>query len=412
MKYKHDEFKLDNSSIVYPAAKTKKWSAMFKMSATLKEDIELDILKEALKVTLNRLPCFKTTLKKGPFWHYIKQIEGLPVIEKDVTHPMETLNIKANNGFLFRVRYDKNKLSFEYFHALTDGFGGLTFMLTTIKEYLSIKYNKEFSCGKYLLDCNETFKSKEYADDYYTYSKKGKAKYNDAVCFYPKSESLPDHQISIHSIVVDTSTLKSVAKNYNITVGGLLTSIMAYSYYKVQKLTNTNKPIKVAVPVNLRYIYPSITMANFTTFVTPEIKDTYKEYSFSDIVDMIRSYLKNQVNEENINKQFSKMVKLERNFFIKLIPLFIKIPIMRAIYLRQNKYFSTTFSNLGNVVLPDDISEYIEDINFMLGQASIPKCIGGCVSYNDKTHINLSRTIKDDIIEKTFIETLKMLNIK
>ena len=113
MKYKHDEFKLDNSSIVYPAAKTKKWSAMFKMSATLKEDIELDILKEALKVTLNRLPCFKTTLKKGPFWHYIKQIEGLPVIEKDVTHPMETLNIKANNGFLFRVRYDKNKLSFE-----------------------------------------------------------------------------------------------------------------------------------------------------------------------------------------------------------------------------------------------------------------------------------------------------------
>ena len=106
------------------------------------------------------------------------------------------------------------------------------------------------------------------------------------------------------------------------------------------------------------------------------------------------------------------MVKLERNFFIKLIPLFIKIPIMRAIYLRQNKYFSTTFSNLGNVVLPDDISEYIEDINFMLGQASIPKCIGGCVSYNDKTHINLSRTIKDDIIEKTFIDTLKMLNIK
>ena len=171
MKLKNDEFKLDNSSLVYPAAKTKKWSAMFKMSATLKEDIDVDILKEALKVTLNRLPCFKTTLKNGPFWHYFKQIEGLPVIEKDVTHPMETLNIKANNGFLFRVRYDKNKLSFEYFHALTDGFGGLTFMLTTIKEYLSIKYNKEFSCGKYLLDCNETFKSKEYADDYYFYSK-------------------------------------------------------------------------------------------------------------------------------------------------------------------------------------------------------------------------------------------------
>ena len=203
-----------------------------------------------------------------------------------------------------------------------------------------------------------------------------------------------------------------MARKYEITVGGLLTSIMAYSYYLACKKDDISLPIKVAVPVNLRFIYPSVTLANFTTFVTPAINDTKNDYSFDDIVKIIKEYLSREINEENINKQFSKMVALEKNFFINLIPLFIKVPIMRAIYLNQNRYFSTTFSNLGNISLQDDIASYIEDIDFMLGQASLPKCIGACVSYQNKTIINLSKTIKDDIIEKAFFETLEILNIK
>ena len=85
---------------------------------------------------------------------------------------------------------------------------------------------------------------------------------------------------------------------------------------------------------------------------------------------------------------------------------------MRLIYINQNRYFSTTFSNLGNISLEENLSSYIEDIDFMLGQASIPKCIGACVSYNNKTIINLSKTIEDDVIEKAFFEILDMLNIK
>ena len=47
----------------------------------------------------------------------------------------------------------------------------------------------------------------------------------------------------------------------------------------------------------------------------------------------------------------------------------------------------------------------------MLGQASIPKSIGSCISYNGKTTINLSRTIKENNIEKTFYNILKELGI-
>lgn len=411
MKYNKDTFKLDNSAIVYPLAKTKKWTAMFRISITLKEDIDINILKQALTVSLKRMPAFSTTLKKGFLWHYLKKIDGLPPIEKDVKYPMESLDIAKNNGFLFRVRYDANKLSFEYFHSLTDGHGGLTFLLTTVNEYLSIKYGKDLSTNKNILDCNDSFDSTEYIDDYHTFATKGNNKYQDAICYYPKGQELENGKIAITTAEIKTDVLKNVANNYKVTIGGLLTSLMIYSFYVAQKSEKKFLPIKVAVPVNLRYFYPSKTLSNFTTFITPGIINSKNNYEFNDVVNIVKQYLKDNVKEEKVNRQFSKMVALEKNPFIHIIPLFIKNPIMRYIYLRQNRYFSSTFSNLGNVILPDEMSNYVSKVDFMLGQASIPKSIGSCVSYNNKTIINISRTVKENKIEKVFFETLEKIGV-
>ena len=290
MKNNNDRFKLDNSAIVYPSAKTRKWTAMFRLSTTLNEDIDVEILKIALKKTLERLPCFSTTLKKGFFWHYYKKIDGIPPINEDVICPMETLNIKENNGFLFRVRYHKNTVAFEYFHALTDGTGGFKFMLTTICEYLKIKYNEDIEVNKYVLDVNESFSSNEYRDDFHKYSRKSKNKYNGEDCYVFKGHKVDDHNIIITSFEFDTNMFKDVAKSYNATIGELLTSIMAYSLYLNQLNVKDNKPIKVAVPVNLRYIYPSNTFCNFTTFVTPSIRKNTNKFEFDDVINIVKNY--------------------------------------------------------------------------------------------------------------------------
>mgnify|MGYP003295597772 CR=1 FL=1 len=223
--------------------------------------------------------------------------------------------------------------------------------------------------------------------------------------------NLKNGKIAITTAEIKTDVLKNVANNYKVTIGGLLTSLMIYSLYVAQKSEKKFLPIKVAVPVNLRYFYPSKTLANFTTFITPGIINSKNNYEFSDVVNIVKQYLKDNVKEEKVNRQFSKMVALEKNPFIHIIPLFIKNPIMRYIYLRQNRYFSSTFSNLGNVILPDEMSNYVSKVDFMLGQASIPKSIGSCVSYNNKTIINISRTVKENKIEKVFFETLEKIGV-
>ena len=38
-------FRLDNAAKIYPAARNEKWSNVFRVSATLKEEVNVDILR-------------------------------------------------------------------------------------------------------------------------------------------------------------------------------------------------------------------------------------------------------------------------------------------------------------------------------------------------------------------------------
>src|SRR5690606_8075743 len=51
----------------------------------------------------------------------------------------EYLDPRENNDFLFRTFYYKNRLSVEFFHALTDGKGALEFINSLAYEYLTIR---------------------------------------------------------------------------------------------------------------------------------------------------------------------------------------------------------------------------------------------------------------------------------
>ena len=119
--------KLDNAATIYPSTLSRKYAAMFRMTVTLKEKVDKEILNTALSNVIKRFPSFSYKLKQGLFWSYFKHIEGTPDIDEDVNNPMIRINFKKNKGFMFRIRYFDKRLAIEYFHALTDGTGAITF---------------------------------------------------------------------------------------------------------------------------------------------------------------------------------------------------------------------------------------------------------------------------------------------
>ena len=80
-------YRLDNSALIYPAVMRRNWAAMFRVSVTLRETIDPDVLQCALEATVRRIPTFRLSLHRGLFWYYLDLNKHMPRVEPDVLNP-------------------------------------------------------------------------------------------------------------------------------------------------------------------------------------------------------------------------------------------------------------------------------------------------------------------------------------
>lgn len=117
--------KLDNAAKIYPAARRKNWSNVFRQSATLVENIDTAVLKSALEITVKRFPSIAARLRKGMFWYYLQQVECAPEIREEYSYPLTYMSKSEMRKCAFRVIVYINRIAVEFFHSLTDGTGAL-----------------------------------------------------------------------------------------------------------------------------------------------------------------------------------------------------------------------------------------------------------------------------------------------
>ena len=137
---KQQWLRLDNAAKIYPAALRRKWSNVFRLSATLSEPVDRDVLRAALDVTARRFPSIAVRLRKGIFWFYLERIPEVPQIMDEKAWPLVHMSYSEIKKCAFRVVVYNNRIAVELFHALTDGTGGMIFFKSLLAEYLSRKY--------------------------------------------------------------------------------------------------------------------------------------------------------------------------------------------------------------------------------------------------------------------------------
>ena len=71
---------LDNAAKIYPAVRRKNWSNVFRLSATLTEDVDVPVLQSALDVTVRRFPVLCARLRKGVFWYYLQELQQVTIL--------------------------------------------------------------------------------------------------------------------------------------------------------------------------------------------------------------------------------------------------------------------------------------------------------------------------------------------
>jgi len=409
-----DWLTLDNAAKIYPATSTRRSPPVFRLTAILHSPIKLWKLQEALERLIPRFPYFQVYLHRGFFWYYLQRHQEIPEIKPMQHVGLSDLPIRRKTAHLLEISVRENKISVDFSHVLTDGKGGFRFLTSLIAEYLRNLGNK-IKPHENILIPEQVPQPDEFIDAHRFFFKSGMPKppkLNPA--FHLKDKQLYHRKFRIITGCISTEKFISLTRQKGATITEFLTALYIYSLSEVYQdyIRNNIKPgssiIRLEVPVDMRKIYPSVTMRNFSLYVSPEIDLKLGHYSFTDILKKVHHSLGMQLDDKELNRQISRNVSAELNPIIRIIPLFIKDLYLSRLYSRLGeRIYSGVLSNLGKINLPDTMVDEIEDWGFIVHPNHVMKKSCSVISYGDRMKITISSVIKKREFERKFFKKLR-----
>lgn len=399
--------RLDNAAKIYPAARTQNWSNVFRLSATLTEPVDMAIMKTALDVTVRRFPSIAVRLRRGVFWYYLEQLSEVPEIREESSYPLTRMSREEIRKCAFRVIVYDRRIAVEMFHSLTDGNGALVFLKSLVAEYLQQRYSIRIPAEHGVLGRLEEPSAAELEDSFQKYAGTVSASRKERTAWKMTGTQETGGFLNVTCFELNTQDVLAKAHEYGVSLTTFLCAVMMMAMQNLQKESvphqKRRKPLKVLIPVNLRKLFPSRTLRNFALYTTPEILPQLGAYSFEEICQVIRHRMGLDINPKQMSMKIATNVNSEQIMAVRLMPLFIKNMVMKAVFDSVGEKKSClTLSNLGAIRLPEEMIPYVETMDFILGvQATAPyNC--GVLSYGDKLRLNFIRNIREPKLEYHF----------
>ena len=398
--------RLDNSAKIFPLSASRRYSTVFRLSVLLKEDIRPDILQIALNEALEKYKLFKVKMKKGFFWHYLETNQKNPIIEEEKDYPCKYIDPSLNNGYLFKVTYFKNKINIDIFLALTDGDSGSVFFREIIYTYLEMVHPEE------LTKDNRFVRKIDYnIEDSYmkNYDKNSKSDRETQKAYKLKGGKIKLGGVSVIHEIINSEQLKQEMRKYDVTVTQYLTAVLLYSIYTENYLKNNGKrPIRICLPVNLKRFFPSKTLSNFFSYITIVAKMTDgKLDTFEKIVQFVKNEFDSQLTAEEIKKTMSNNVRLGNNIFVRIVPLLLKIVLVRLAYIEIRKYTTITYSNMGRIGIIGDYQKYMDYFMVLIAPEPFERIKCSSCTFENKIVFTFTSILDNNDIEKGFYNFLR-----
>lgn len=408
--------RLDNAAKIYPAARRKNWSNVFRQSVTLREAVDTDVLRSALDVTVKRFPSIAARLRKGVFWYYLQQVEKAPEIREEYSYPLTHMSKSEMRQCAFRVIAYENRIAVEFFHSLTDGTGALIFLKNLLAQYLEQKYGITVPFEEGIVDRLAPSSEEELEDCFPKNAGSVAASRKDSNAWHMSGEPQRDGFLNLTCFRVPVKDALGLAHQYDVTLTVFMSAVMMQALMNLQNEKNPQikkqKRIRLLIPVNLRKLYPSNTLRNFAMYTIPELDPRLGAYTFGEICKIIYHKMGTEFTAKHMSTVIATNVNDEKNLLVRLIPLPIKNAVMKMIFDSVGEKKSClTLSNLGQIQVPEVMKPYIERFDFILGaQAAAPyNC--GMLSYGDTVYINFIRNIRDAELERHFYAVLRELGL-
>ena len=408
--------RLDNAAKIYPAARNQNWSNVFRLSATLTEKIDLAVMQSALDVTVRRFPSIACRLRRGTFWYCLQQLQQAPAIRPELSYPLARMSRAEARRCALRVIVYENRVAVEFFHSLTDGNGGLVFLKTLVAEYLQQKYAVHIPAENGVLGRLEDPSREEMEDSFQKYAAPVSASRKEDDAWRLSGTPEPDGFLNWTCLEFSAQAVLEKAHQYGVSVTAFLCAAMMQALQQLQKEQVPNirrrKAIKVQIPVNLRTIFPSSSLRNFALYTTPQIDTRLGEYDFQEICQVVRHWMGLEITPRQMGMKIAANVSAERLLAVKLMPLFLKNIVMKAVFKAVGERKTClSLSNLGVIKLPEEMAKYVQRMDFILGVMATAPYNCGVLSYGDKLCVSFIRNTREPQLESAFFRVMQELGL-
>ena len=398
--------RLDNTAHLFPVIAGENMSNVYRISVTLTELVQPDILQQALNIVLPKMDGFNLRLRMGVFWYYFEENgKSAPKVREESNFPCRYIQQNQNHSYMFRVTYYKYRINLEVFHVLTDGMGGINFLKELTYQYLRLAHPElKEKVGDSLNSGTSLNREDSFLKNYKKSSAKG---YQTKKAYLLKGEHLGPGEFGVMHGYMQIPQLKEVCHRYGCSINEYLVSVYIWSVYtECMKGMPSASPIRVAVPVNLRPYFNSITTKNFFVMVSAEFHPTKEVYTFAEVLAIVRDNLRSQINREHLEKLFSYNVSNEKMLAARAVPLFLKNIAMKLVYTKSALANTTTITNIGNIGVDEEYRPYVEMFHAFLAMSKGQHLKGTICSYGSMLVFSFSFDLKDVSVQRGFFRKI------
>ena len=398
--------RLDNTAHLFPVIAGESMTNVYRISVTLTEPVLPEYLQEALDIVLPKFDGFNLRLRQGIFWYYFEENgKPAPKVREEHRFPCRYIRPNKNRSYLFRVTYYKCRINLEVFHVLTDGMGGLNFLRELTYQYLRLVHPElRDKVGDFL--SSDTSMNRE--DSFLrNYKKKAAKGYQTQKAYLIRGEMLPPGEFGVMHGYMQIPELKKVCRSYGVSINEYLVGAYVWSVYtECMHSVPQKRPIRIAVPVNLRPYFNSITTKNFFVIVSAEFMPEERNYTFPEVLQIVRDSLKSQINREHLEELFSYNVSNQKNLLARMVPLFLKNIAMRQVYRTSALANTATVTNIGNITVAEEYAPYVEMFHAYLAVSKGQHVKGTVCSYGETLVFSFSYDLVDTGVQRGFFRRL------
>ena len=365
-------YDLDCSATVYPYLATKRVNQIFRMEAELDTQIDLAVLRKAVRNMPRRFPTMFVMLRKDKDTFRLETMrDPTSAICPEPAVYCQPFRLK-HGGNLLRVTYRGNRLGIEVFHSISDGAGGMILLKTLAAEYYRA-LGEDIPSELGVCDCAEPAKVSETEDSFracFDADAEGVSRAaKHAFQLGQHSKLTPWHQTEIR---IPLQSLKNVTKAHNATITEYAVALYLQILQSAADACGDRKPVVLSVPINLRPIFGSETLRNFSLYFLASLPPDVEQPTLYDVLKHVHAQLQTGTDKELLRRMIHQNVsQSDLPVFVKS-PRFVKKAILRigaALY--GEGLYTSTFSNLGIFKLPEPLEKHVLSFHAMLGESPV-----------------------------------------